>query len=165
MKAREQELDREKSHLATEGRKEQQAKIREMENKLEALFRDFEYHARETVNAVQDRAAAAEIIQRRRAPHRQNAPRISRAVRRHRRGPRTGADRGDPNAQPSLVKHVSEGDTVKLKSMGRAAVVKKKIGDHHFDVEIGSMKMRINREDIAEVLSSPGKRPPQANPP
>ena len=83
MKAREQELEREKSQLATEGRKEQQAKIREMETKLEALFRDFEYHARETVNAVQDRAAAAETIERRRAPHRQNAPRISRAVRCH----------------------------------------------------------------------------------
>jgi len=66
----------------------------------------------------------------------------------------TGADRGDPNAQPSLVKHVSEGDTVKLKSMGRAAVVKKRIGDNHFDVEIGSMKMRIARDDIAEVLTS-----------
>jgi DNA mismatch repair protein MutS2 len=66
----------------------------------------------------------------------------------------TGADRGDPNAQPSLVKHVSEGDTVKLKSMGRAAVVKKKIGDNHFDVEIGSMKMRIAREDIAEVMAN-----------
>src|ERR1700675_792187 len=32
LQAREQELEREKSHLATEGRKEQQAKIREMEN-------------------------------------------------------------------------------------------------------------------------------------
>ncbi len=42
MKAREQELEREKAYLADEGRKEQQAKIREMENKLEALFRDFE---------------------------------------------------------------------------------------------------------------------------
>jgi DNA mismatch repair protein MutS2 len=67
----------------------------------------------------------------------------------------TGADRGDPNAQPSLVKHVSEGDTVKLKSLGRAAMVKKRIGENHFDVEIGSMKMRIARDDIAEVLSSP----------
>src|SRR6202163_2674250 len=61
MQAREQELEREKSRLANEGRKEQQAKIREMENKLEALFRDFEYHARETVNAVQDRAAAQKL--------------------------------------------------------------------------------------------------------
>jgi len=77
----------------------------------------------------------------------------------------TGADRGDPNAQPSLVKHVSEGDTVKLKSMGRAAVVKKRIGENHFDVEIGSMKMRIGREDIAGVLvNAQGKAQPQASP-
>jgi DNA mismatch repair protein MutS2 len=38
--------------------------------------------------------------------------------------------------------------------MGRAAVVKKRIGENHFDVEIGSMKMRIAREDIAEVQTN-----------
>ncbi len=154
MKAREQELEREKQHLATEGRKEQQAKIREMEAKLEALFRDFEYHARETVNAVQDRAAQQKLskdAERRIAKMRREfREQFDATVVAH----ATGADRGDPNAQPSLVKHVSEGDTVKLKSMGRAAVVKKKIGENHFDVEIGSMKMRIAREDIAEVLTS-----------
>ena len=74
----------------------------------------------------------------------------------------TGADRGDPHAHPALVKHVSEGDTVKLKSMGRAAVVKKKVGDNHFDVEIGSMKMRIAREDIAEVITRAGESPVDA---
>jgi DNA mismatch repair protein MutS2 len=165
MKLREQELEREKSHLATEGRKEQQAKIREMENKLEVLFRDFEYHARETVNAVQDRAAAQKLSK-------DAERRISKMRREFREqfdatvvAHATGADRGDPNAQPSLVKHVSEGDTVKLKSMGRAAVVKKRIGEDHFDVEIGSMKMRIARDDIAEVLSSVhGKTQPQSSP-
>ena len=154
MQAREQELEREKSHLASEGRKEQQAKIREMESKLETLFRDFEYHARETVNAVQDRAAAQKLskdAERRIAKMRREfREQFDATVVAH----ATGADRGDPNAQPSLVKHVSEGDTVKLKSMGRAAVVKRKIGDHHFDVEIGSMKMRIAREDIAEVQTN-----------
>jgi DNA mismatch repair protein MutS2 len=154
MKAREQELDREKAQLATEGRKEQQAKIREMETKLEALFRDFEYHARENVNAVQERAAQQKLskdAERRIAKMRREfREQFDATVVAH----ATGADRGDPNAQPSLVKHVSEGDTVKLKSMGRAAIVKKKIGDNHFNVEIGSMKMRIGREDIAEVLSN-----------
>ena len=154
MQAREQELEREKSHLATEGRKEQQAKIREMEKKLEALFRDFEYHAREAVTAVQDRAAAQKLskdAERRIAKMRREfREQFDATVVAH----ATGADRGDPNAQPSLVKHVSEGDTVKLKSMGRAAIVKKKIGDNYFDVEIGSMKMRIAREDIAEVLTN-----------
>ena len=162
MQAREQELEREKSHLASEGRKEQQAKIREMETKLEALFRDFEYHARESVNAVQDRAAAQKLskdAERRIAKMRREfREQFDATVVAH----ATGADRGDPNAQPNLVKHVSEGDTVKLKSMGRAAVVKKKIGDNHFDVEIGSMKMRIAREDIAEVLARPSESPVQA---
>ena len=162
MKAREEALDREKSQLAAEGRKEQQAKIREMETKLEALFRDFEYHARETVNAVQERAAAQKLskdAERRIAKMRREfREQFDSTVVAH----ATGADRGDPNAQPSLVKHVSEGDTVKLKSMGRAAVVKKKIGDNHFDVEIGSMKMRIAREDIAEVQARASDSPVQA---
>ena len=154
MQEREQELDREKQRLNNEGRKEQQTKLREMETKLEALFRDFEYNARETVNALQDRAAAQKLskeAERRIAKMRREFREQfdSTVVAHH-----TGADRGDPNAQPSLVKHVSEGDTVKLKSLGRAAVVKKKIGENHFDVEIGSMKMRISREDIAENLSA-----------
>jgi DNA mismatch repair protein MutS2 len=154
MRAREQELEREKQRLNNEGRKEQQTKLREMETKLEALFRDFEYHARETVNALQDRAAAQKLskeAERRIAKMRREfREQFDSTVVAH----QTGADRGDPNAQPSLVKHVSEGDTVKLKSLGRAAVVKKKIGENHFDVEIGSMKMRISREDIAENLSA-----------
>jgi len=162
MQAREQELEREKSHLASEGRREQQAKIREMEAKLEALFRDFEYHARETVNAVQERAAAQKLskdAERRIAKMRREfREQFDATVVAH----ATGADRGDPNAQPSLVKHVSEGDTVKLKSMGRAAVVKKKIGENHFDVEIGSMKMRIAREDIAEVQVRASESPVEA---
>ncbi|HKC01060.1 MAG TPA: Smr/MutS family protein, partial [Terriglobales bacterium] len=162
MQAREQELEREKSRLASDGRKEQQAKIREMETKLETLFRDFEYHARETVNAVQDRAAAQKLSK-------DSERRIAKMRREFREqfdstvvAHATGADRGDPNAQPSLVKHVSEGDTVKLKSMGRSAIVKKKVGDNHFDVEIGSMKMRVAREDIAEVQARVADSPVQA---
>jgi DNA mismatch repair protein MutS2 len=165
LQARELELEKEKATLAKQGRKEQQSKIREMEGKLESLFRDFEYQARETVNAVQDRAAAQKLskdAERRIAKMRREfREQFDSTVVAH----ATGADRGDPNAQPSLVKHVSEGDTVKLKSLGRAAVVKKKIGENHFDVEIGSMKMRIAREDIAEVLSSPqAKAQSQATP-
>ena len=66
----------------------------------------------------------------------------------------TGADQGDPHAQPQVVKHVLEGDTVKLKSTGRSARVARKIDDDHFEVEMGVMKMKITRADIAEILSS-----------
>ena len=157
-----QELEREKNRLAAEGKKEQQARIREMEKKLEALFRDFEYHAREAVNAVQDRVAAQKLSK-------DAERRIARARREFREqfdsavvAHATGADRGDPHAQPSMVKHVSEGDTVKLKSMGRPAVIKKRVGENHFDVEIGSMKMRIAREDIAEVVPRAAANPVEA---
>jgi DNA mismatch repair protein MutS2 len=162
IKVREQELEREKSQLANEGRKEQQAKVREMEKKLEALFRDLEYHAREAVNAVQDKVSQQKLskdAERRVAKlRREFREQFDSSVVAH----ATGADRGDPDAQPALVKYVSEGDVVKLKSMGRAAVVKKKVGDNHFDVEIGSMKMRIAREDIAEVQSRAGDSPVEA---
>jgi len=165
LRARERELEKEKAHLAAEGRKEQQAKVREMEGKLETLFRDFEYQARESVNAVQERAAAQKLskdAERRIAKlRREFREQFDSTVVAH----ATGADRGDPNARPRLVKHVSEGDTVKLKSMGRAAVVKKRVGDDHFDVEIGSMKMRISREDIAEVMAgAAGESKAQATP-
>ena len=154
LKAREQDLEREKAHLAAEGRKEQQAKVRDMEKKLESVLRDFEYHAREAVNAIQDRAAAQKLskdAERRIAKlRREFREQFDATVVAH----STGADQGDPHAQPQVVKRVSEGDTVKLKSTGRPARVVRKIDDNHFEVEMGVMKMKIARDDIAEVLAS-----------
>jgi DNA mismatch repair protein MutS2 len=60
------------------------------------------------------------------------------------------------------VKHVSEGDTVKLKSVGRPALVSRKIDDSHFEVEIGAMKMKIARDDIAEVITKAADSPLKA---
>src|SRR6202008_904806 len=152
LRGREQELEKEKSRLAAEGKKEQQVKVREMEKKLEVLFKDFEYHARETVNAIQDRAAAQKLskeAERRIAKlRREFREQFASTVVAH----ATGADQGDPHAQPSLVKHVSEGDTVKLKSVGRPGVVTRRLDDRHFEIEIGAMKMKVAREDIAEVM-------------
>ena len=162
LKAREHELEREKANLAAEGRKEQQAKIREMGKKLETLLRDFEYQAREMVNAVQDRAASQKLskdAERRISKlRREFGEQFDSTVVAH----STGADRGDPNAQPQLVKHVSQGDTVKLKSVGRPAVVSRRIDENHFEVEVGAMKMKIARDDIAEVLSRAADSPVKA---
>jgi DNA mismatch repair protein MutS2 len=152
LKAREVELEREKAHLAVEGRKEQQNKVKEMEKKLEAVLRDFEFQARETVNAIQDRALAQKVTK-------DSERRVSKLRREFREqfdstlvAHTTGADQGDPDAQPQLVKHVSEGDTVKLKSVGRPAIVSRRLDENHFEVGIGAMKMKISRADIAEVL-------------
>jgi len=61
LRVREEELTSERARLSTEGKREQQEKVRELEKKLEALLRDFEYHTREAVNAVQERAAAQKV--------------------------------------------------------------------------------------------------------
>ena len=154
LRAAQQEVEREKERLAAEGRKDQQAKVRDMEKKLESVLRDFEYHAREAVNAIQDRAAAQKVskdAERRIAKlRREFREQFDATVVAH----STGADQGDPQAQPQVVKHVLEGDTVKLKSTGRSARVARKIDDSHFEVEMGPMKMKVARDDIAEVLAS-----------
>ena len=166
LKTREQELEREKAHLATEGKKAQQGKIREMETKLESVLRDFEYQTREAVNAIQDRATAQKLSK-------EAERRVARLRREFREqfdstivAHSTGADHGDPNAQPQVVKYVSVGDTVKLKSTGRPARIMRKIDDNNFEVQVGAMKMKIARDDVAAVLApaqpAPGDSPVKA---
>jgi DNA mismatch repair protein MutS2 len=160
--ADQQDLEREKNHLAVEGKKEQQTKVRELEKKLESVLRDFEYHAREAVNAIQDRVAAQKLskdAERRIAKlRREFREQFDATVVAH----STGADRGDPHAQPQVIKHVSEGDTVKLKSTGRPARITRKIDDNHFEVEMGALKMKVARDDIAEVLVRAAESPVKA---
>lgn len=162
LQSREQELERERSRLEREGLREQRAKVQELEKKLEAVQLDFEYHAREVVNAVQDRAEALKLSresERRIAKlRREFKEQFDSAVVAH----RTGADAGDPDSRPGLVHQVSEGDTVKLKSLGRPGVVQRRIDDRIFEVEVGAMKMRVPREDIAEVVGRAGENPLQA---
>src|SRR5271165_5232950 len=157
MKAREQELEREKAQLAAEGKKDQQSKVREMEKKLESVLRDFEYHAREAVNAIQDRVASQRLSK----DAERRIAKLRREFREHFDSTvvahSTGADQGDPHAQPQLVKHVSGGDTVKLKSTGRPARIVRKTDDNHFEVEMGALKMKIARDDIAEIIASAQK--------
>jgi DNA mismatch repair protein MutS2 len=156
---READLNREIKRLEAEGAQEQRQKTRDYERKLESLIRDFEYQVREAVNAVQDRAAQQKLSkqaeQRIAKLRREFKEQFDAGVVAH----KTGADQGDPNARPHEVNHISEGDMVKLKSMGRTAVVKRKIDDNTFEVEMGAMKMKIPRADIAEVFARSGVTP------
>ena len=159
LSAREQDVARERQHLAVEGRKEQREKLREMEKKLESVLRDFEYRARETVNAVQDRAQALKLskdAERRIAKMRREfREQFDSTVVAH----TTGADTGDPHAQQHVVKQVSIGDTVRLKSLGRDAKVLRYFDDDSFEVAVGPMKMKVARDDFASVIARAGSNP------
>ncbi len=153
LKRREQEVAREKSRLESEGLKEWRAKVRDLEQQLQSLLKDFTYQIRETVRAIDDRAAQQKLskeAERRMARLRREFSEQfnSVVVAQH-----SGADRGDIHAQPHLVRHVSIGDTVKLKSLGKTGVVQRQVDGNAFEVAVGPMKMRVAREDIAEVIA------------
>ena len=159
---RDTELTREKNRLEQEGLREQKEKGREFEKKLESLLRDFEYHAREAVSAVQDRAEATKL-------NKEAERRIAKARREFREqfnqtvlAHSTGADRGDQNARPHVVRRVNEGDTVQLKSLGRMGKVVRKFDDEAIEVQVGPMKMRVALDDIAEVVGRAGNNPVEA---
>jgi DNA mismatch repair protein MutS2 len=162
VRAREQEVARQRDHLNVEGRKEQREKLREMEKKLESVLRDFEYRARETVNAVQDRAQALKLskdAERRIAKMRREfREQFDSTVVAH----TTGADAGDPHAQQHVVKHVSVGDTVRLKSLGRDGRVLRHFDDDTWEVAVGPMKMKVARDDFASVVAQAGNNPVEA---
>jgi DNA mismatch repair protein MutS2 len=132
--------------------KEQRAKVRELEQKLESLLKDFEYQARETVKAIDDRAAqqklSKEAERRISRLRREFAESFNSAVVAH----HTGADKGDRNAEPHIVRHVTAGDMVKLRTLGKTARVERQIDDKMFEVSVGAMKMRVARDEIAEVV-------------
>jgi DNA mismatch repair protein MutS2 len=154
LKRREQEVAREKSRLESEGLKEWRAKVRDLEQQLQSLLKDFTYQMRETVRLIDDRAAQQKLskeAERRMARLRREFSEQfnSVVVAQH-----SGADRGDSNAQPHLVRHVSVGDTVKLKSIGKTGVVQRQVDGNVFEVAVGPMKMRVARDDIAEVIGA-----------
>ena len=162
VRAREQELAQERARLEREGQKEQREKLHQLEKKLESVLRDFEYRARETVNAVQDRAQALKLskdAERRIAKMRREfREQFDSTVVAH----SSGADAGDPNAQQHVVKRVGVGDTVRLKSLGRDGRVLRYFDDDAFEIAVGPMKMKVARDDIASVVARAGVNPVEA---
>jgi len=162
LRNREQELARERNHLAAEGKKEQREKVRELEKKLESVLRDFEYRARETVNAVQERAQALKLskdAERRIAKMRREfREQFDSTVVAH----STGSDTGDRHAAPHVVQQISVGDMVRLKSLGRDGKVTRHFDDDAFEVAVGPMKMKVPRDDIADVVVRAGADPVSA---
>lgn len=152
--AREQQyaLNQERAKLAREGDVEMRNRTRELERKLDSLMKEFEFQMRENVRAIEDRAAqqklSKEAERRITRLRREFQESFNQAVVAH----RTGADQGDANAQPHLVRHVSAGDQVRLKSMGKIAVVQREVEKDVFEVALGPIKMRVKRDDIADVV-------------
>jgi DNA mismatch repair protein MutS2 len=165
--AREQQytLNLERKRLEREGDTDVRNRTRELEQKLTSLLKDFEFQMRENVRVVEDRAAQQKLSKE--AERRINRLRrefqesFNQTVVAH----RTGADQGDANAQPHLLKHIAPGDRVLIKSMNKIGVVQREIEKDVFEVALGPIKMRVKRDECS-APSPPGadSRPVKSDP-
>ena len=154
--AREQQyaLNQERAKLAREGDVALRNHTRDLETKLASLLKDFEFQMRETVRAIEDRAAqqklSKEAERRMLRLRREFQESFNQTVVAH----RTGADVGDANAQPHVLRHVAPGDNVLIKSMNKVGVVQREIEKDLFEVALGPIKMRVKRDELSEPSRS-----------
>jgi len=147
-------LNQARAKLAREGDVELRNRTRELETKLASLLKDFEFQMRETVRAIEDRAAQQKLSKE--AERRINRLRrefqesFNQTVVAH----RTGSDQGDANAQPHVLKHIAPGDQVRLKSMNKIAIVQREVEKDLFEVALGPLKMRVKRDELSAVSRS-----------
>ena len=147
-------LNQERTRLAREGDVELRQRTRELETKLASLLKDFEFQMRETVRAIEDRAGqqklSKEAERRILRLRREFQESFNQTVVAH----RTGADVGDADAQPHILKHIAPGDQVRLKSMNKIAVVQREVEKDLFEVALGPIKMRVKRDELCEPQPS-----------
>jgi DNA mismatch repair protein MutS2 len=157
-------LNQERAKLAREGNVELRNRIRDLETKLASLLKDFEFQMRETVRAIEDRAGqqklSKEAERRILRLRREFQESFNQTVVAH----RSGADQGDADAQPHILKHIAVGDQVRLKSMNKIATVQREVEKDLFEVSIGTIKMRVKRDECSAPSplggeSAPDKRP------
>ena len=157
-------LNQERAKLAREGDVELRNRTRELETKLASLLKDFEFQMRETVRAIEDRAAqqklSKEAERRILRLRREFQESFNQTVVAH----RTGADQGDANAQPHILKHIAAGDQVRLKSLNKIAVVQSEIEKDLFEVALGTIKMRVKRDECSAPSPLGGESAPEKRP-
>ena len=158
--AREQQyaLNQERAKLAREGDVELRNRTRELENKLASLMKDFEFQMRENVRVIEDRAAQQKLSK-------ESERRINRLRREFQESfnqtvvaHRTGADQGDANATPHLLRNIAAGDQVLIKSMNKVGHVVREVDKDIFEVALGPIKMRVKRDELGEPQNSGGDR-------
>jgi len=150
--AREQQyaLNQERKRLDREGDTEVRNRVNELEQKLASLLKDFEFQMRENVRAVEDRAAQQKLSKE--AERRINRLRrefqesFNQTVVAH----RTGADQGDANAQPHILRYVAAGDRVLIRNIGKIGVVQREVEKDVFEIALGPIKMRARRDELTE---------------
>ncbi len=168
LRAKEDELRKEKIRLDIEGRAEQKARVRELEQKLETLMQDFATQIKDTVKAIDDKALAQKISRdadiRMARAKREFSDQFKGTIVAHNTGADKHPDRASNAKSPlhQAPRAIKPGDLVTLKSLGRQARVERVIDAKTYEVSIGPMKMRASSDDITDVVTVQAVTPLQA---
>jgi DNA mismatch repair protein MutS2 len=159
LRAREEELRKEKIKLDIEGRAEQKARIRELEAKLESLMQDFAAQVKDTVKAIDDKALAQKISRdadlRLARAKREFSDQFKGTIVAHNTGADKHPDKAKAGKSPlhPAPRAIKPGDLVTLKSLNRQARVERVIDARTYEVSVGPMKMRAALDDITDIVS------------
>ena len=144
-------LERERAFVQAEGRREQQARTRELERQLSELIREFEAQLKDTVKAIDDKTISQKIAK-------DSALRIARLRREFSEqfqstvdAHATPAPGGNGSRQTPKQREPRAGDLVRLRSLNREGVVVRALDAKTLEVSFGTMKTRVPRSDIAEI--------------
>jgi DNA mismatch repair protein MutS2 len=150
----ERELAKERLRLEQEGRAEQQARTRELEHQLKSLIEDFESQLRDTVKAIDDKTVAQKIA-------RDSSLRIARLKREFSEQFQSTVFAHNASPESDAAKKIADrrrdpkaGDLVRLKSLNREGRVVRVIDAKTLEIAVGSMKTRVPRSDIAEIVAA-----------
>lgn len=145
---REALVEREKS-IAKESQQRESAKLKEMDQRLQAAIAQFETEGRETIDKIlssSEQRKAAEQAERRVAKTR-------REFEEHARETVLGER---PAARP--IAKIEEGSRVRLKGVREPARVRRMLSGGLLEVEAGLMRMQVSAGDVEEVLAATPER-------
>ncbi len=149
-------LKKERHRLETEGAQEMRARTRDLENDLNAVLRELEAKSKETIQAIEDRAARekAQVEAERRTARlrREFSEQFTAHVRQRKPSPMqvAAAQVAARQRDPRLA---AVGDVVKLK-IGQQGRVTRELDPNTVELAIGSMKMRVRRADISAIVQA-----------
>ncbi len=133
-------LDERERRMVADAERREADKIRELEERYEALAAQFDQQARETLERIAEKAA--DKAQRS----------VSKAKREFREQFESTVLPKTPVAEKSRTLPIEPGVRVRLKNVRDPATVLRLLGDEKLEVQAGFMKMQVLLSDVMEVL-------------
>jgi DNA mismatch repair protein MutS2 len=144
-------LQAREKQIAEEWARKENAKLKEMEQRVEAMLARFEEHSQETIDSILQTAAqrkASESAQRK----------VAKAMRELREEFQTAVAeaKGGGEQHKPVTLRIEEGSRVRLKNVREPARVKRRLSHDRLEVESGFLKMQVSIDDVLEVLPEAG---------